>query len=339
MTQRSEVLAVADRPRTLDAMIGQEVVAEGVRKLGATPRAWLLIGDPGTGKTTLARIIALSLQCPEAPFGTPTDECLARPEGYWDITEINAADIGGVDDMRDLVAAAGYMPRPPSVRKVYILDEAQRISAQGQSALLKPLEDGPDRTVWILCTSEPRKISKALQSRCQEFSMTPLFPDGVRELCARSGQSLGLAPELVAEISEAILRARVNSPRLVQHAVEQFAATGDATSAASRYALGVESPETIAACRALLEGQWGPVAESIKALEWNGTDALVRPVMGYLRGVLMKPEAASFGRTARLAAFGLDRLSRTLSLPEQEKLAAATGTLYEICARFAERPR
>ena len=151
------VLSVALRPRRLSEVIGQDSIVRGIRDQmtsGRVPKAWLFSGASGGGKTTLARIVATSLQQPEGEvFGEPSTELYNDPG--LDISELNAAVSNKVEDIKELVASSQLRPRDGSRYKVFILDEAHRITTVAQQLLLKPTEDAVGNTIWVFCTTEP----------------------------------------------------------------------------------------------------------------------------------------------------------------------------------------
>ena len=142
-------------------------------KNGKTVHAYLFIGPRGTGKTTVARILAKALNCktPESD-GDPCDKCeycTSIREGFFpDLIEIDAASNRGVDDIRDLKDKVRLAPSRGK-RKVYIIDEVHMLTTEAFNALLKTLEEPPKNTVFILCTTESHKVPDTIKSRCQVF--------------------------------------------------------------------------------------------------------------------------------------------------------------------------
>lgn len=333
---REDILAVAERPRSLDAMVGLESLARSLRAYGSKPRAWMFVGPTGVGKTTLARILAVSLQCEHAPFGNPCTACLERRDaGQFQIDEVNASKFRGVEDIEKLVNTSAYMPRPPTQRRVIILDEAQRMSAPAQNLLLKPFEDGPRSTAWIVCTTDPQKILPALRARPALFKVPSLRAEGVRELVKRTCKSVGCKKGR-KKLAECLLTAGVFSPRLVVQAVEQMVASGDPEQAASQFGSDRQSSETLQICRATLEADWVRLKPLLKALNPEESDNAIRALMGYLRSVLL---GQSSGNTTRSAAEGVQILAKVLFLPEQEKHAVFPGIVYDLCRRFSGTSR
>ncbi len=183
------------RPETFAEVIGQDHVTEPLRAALAGNRvnhAYLFSGPRGCGKTTSARILARTLNCDQAPVADPCGECdschdLARGgPGSIDVIEIDAASHGGVDDARDLREKAFFAP-VRSRYKVYIIDEAHMVSAQGFNALLKLVEEPPPHLRFIFATTEPEKVLPTIRSRTHHypFRLIPprLLSSYLSELC------------------------------------------------------------------------------------------------------------------------------------------------------------
>jgi DNA polymerase III gamma/tau subunit len=147
------------RPKTLDKIIGHEAHVErlqGIIKSGNYPSSMLFAGPTSAGKTTLARAFVASL------FG------VKNPTGHPDFTEFNSADSRGIDDMRNTLRVARLRPRS-APRRVFLMDEAQGFTGDAARLLLKPLEEPPPGTIFILGSMEPEKLSTAMRNRCQPF--------------------------------------------------------------------------------------------------------------------------------------------------------------------------
>lgn len=187
-------LARRYRPRRFADVVGQHHVAETLRAAVARGRvghAYLFCGPRGTGKTTLARVLAMALNCARrTPEGEPCGACDSC-ERIWagraslDVVEIDAASNRGVDDARDLRERAQYAPSEEGRHKVYIVDEAHMLTREAWNALLKILEEPPPRVHFIFATTEPQRIQQAappILSRCQRFDFRRI---GEADLVAR----------------------------------------------------------------------------------------------------------------------------------------------------------
>lgn len=180
-----QVLARKYRPRNFDELVGQDVVARALSHALTTGRvhhAYLFTGTRGVGKTTLARIMARCLNCDSGPTATPCGVCSACvdiAEGrFVDLLEIDAASHTGVDNVRELIENAQYLPTQGRY-KLYLIDEVHMLSKAAFNALLKTLEEPPPHVKFILATTDPQKLPITILSRCLQFALKPMTAERI----------------------------------------------------------------------------------------------------------------------------------------------------------------
>lgn len=207
------------RPQTFADLVGQEAIAttlSNAMRLRRIAPAYLLTGPRGTGKTSSARILAKSLNCASTDVPTPEpcgkcDVCEAITRGNaLDVIEIDAASNTGVDNIRELIERAQFAPVQCRY-KIYCLDEVHMLSTAAFNALLKTLEEPPDRVVFILATTDPQRVLPTIISRCQRFDFRriPLQPMVEHLIYIAHQENIEVAPtavELIAQISQGGLR-------------------------------------------------------------------------------------------------------------------------------------
>ena len=179
MKTNKKILALKYRPQVFDELVGQNIIVEAIKKsisLNKIPNAFLFTGIRGVGKTTIARILAKSLNCLDPKnnncLNNTCDNCNQISESrHIDVLEMDAASKTGVDDVRDLIEFSRYGPTS-SKYKIFIIDEVHMLSKQAFNALLKTLEEPPEYLKFIFATTEVSKIPITVLSRCQRFDLT-----------------------------------------------------------------------------------------------------------------------------------------------------------------------
>ena len=175
-----EVLARKLRPSDFSALVGQEHVVKALSHAldsGRLHHAYLFTGTRGVGKTTIARILAKSLNCEQGVSSTPCGQCSicleVEENRFMDLIEVDAASRTGVDDTRELLENAQYMPTRGRY-KVYLIDEVHMLSMASFNALLKTLEEPPEHVKFLLATTDPKKVPVTVLSRCLQFQLKNL---------------------------------------------------------------------------------------------------------------------------------------------------------------------
>ncbi len=217
MNNNSKVLALKYRPQTFDDLIGQEVVAETIKnsiKADKIPNAYLFTGIRGIGKTTIARIVAKTLNCSngiENKCKVKCENCDSiASSDHIDVLEMDAASKTGVDDVRDLIEFSRYGPTSAKY-KIFIIDEVHMLSKQAFNALLKTLEEPPEYLKFIFATTEIKKIPITVVSRCQRFNLSRIKSSELFEFIKKikdkeNGKVTDDALRLIVKISEGSVR-------------------------------------------------------------------------------------------------------------------------------------
>jgi DNA polymerase III subunit gamma/tau len=321
-----QVIARKYRPQSFRDLIGQEHVRSTISNAIAQRRiahGYIFAGQRGTGKTTVARILARCLNCIEGPTVDPCDKCASCLEvtqgNSPDVIEIDAASNRGINEMRELRESVRYRPARDRY-KVFIIDEAHQITSEAFNALLKTLEEPPEWVVFILCTTEAHKIPTTIASRCQQFSFRsvdfPLLVERMKFICAEEGVT---ADE---ETLSALAQAGEGSVRDSLSALDQAIACCGTTleSTEVRALLGMFSLDLLGeVARALRESDSRRMLEIVAELEANGRSVqhFCRELARFFRNLLVVKVA---GTGTRLIA---------ASPAEQEKLAATAGHFSE----------
>ena len=218
MSNNSKVLALKYRPQVFKDLIGQNIIVETIEKSisqNKIPNAFLFTGIRGVGKTTIARILAKSLNC----GNSEKNSCLKNKckncdeiseSRHIDVLEMDAASKTGVDDVRDLIEFSRYGPTS-SKFKIFIIDEVHMLSKQAFNALLKTLEEPPSYLKFIFATTEVNKIPITVLSRCQRFDLSRIKPEELSEFLAKVAEMEKIdinqdVLNLISKISEGSVR-------------------------------------------------------------------------------------------------------------------------------------
>jgi DNA polymerase-3 subunit gamma/tau len=197
------------RPRTFADVVGQEPVVRTLRNAverGKVHHAYLFVGSRGTGKTSMAKILAACLNCERGPTIEPCGQCdscvsIARASSL-DVIEMDAASNNSVDDIRELRESVAYAP-VSGRRKVYILDEAHMLSTAAWNAFLKTLEEPPPNTVFVLATTEAGKVPATVVDRCHRFDFHRPSVEQIASVLRRTAQaeSIQIPPPALSAIA------------------------------------------------------------------------------------------------------------------------------------------
>jgi DNA polymerase III subunit gamma/tau len=323
------------RPQAPDEVVGQDHV---VRALTGSIRedrlahAFLFCGPRGTGKTSTARILAKMINCEHGPTAEPCgvcEQCVRIRDGqHLDVVEIDAASHGGVDDARELRERA---PTAPAMgrEKIYILDEAQRLSREAFDALLKLFEEPPPAVRFVLATTEPHKMPPTIVGRCQRFDFRRIGTDELAGLLERVADNEGW--KLDRSAAESLARQAEGSARDAESLLDQSAVLsgGAITDDTVATLIGaVQSDVQYELADAVAVGDSRSVFQIVDRLVQNGQDLrhLTSEVLSHFRDLIIvqaapdEPAALDVAAdehahlAAQAAKFTTAELSRVVSL-------------------------
>ena len=333
------------RPRTFDEVVGQNHVVSTLRNAltsGRIHHAYLFAGPRGTGKTTMARLLAKAVNCLAPEDQRPCNECTicqAVNEGRLiDLIEIDAASNTGVDDVRELRERVGFRPNEAGY-KVYVIDEVHMLSTSAFNALLKTLEEPPPHAIFVLATTESHKIPETVVSRCQRFNFRRIPIDEVVERLEWIAEQEQIPAD--RDGLTIIARQATGSMRDAESLLDQLASYDEKgiTVAEVRAALGTGASEAlIQVADALSRGDVALGLDVINTAVDEGADPrqFARQMVEHLRALLLLrmkagvvPVHISEDRRPQLedqaASFSPRALSQAVRLFNQAAVEAKSG--------------
>ncbi len=334
------------RPQTFAEVIGQEHVTEPLINAirgGRLGHAYLFSGPRGCGKTSSARILARSLNCAAGPTPEPCGECnscralSAGGHGSVDVIEIDAASHGGVEDARELRERAVFAP-VESRFKIYIIDEAHMVTAQGFNALLKLVEEPPSYVLFIFATTEPDKVLPTIRSRTHHYPFRLIPPPSMRELCRRLCEEEGAKVD--DDVYPLVVRSGGGSARDTLSVLDQLiAGAGEEGVTYERAAalLGVTDGGLLdEMCEAFAAADGAAVMEVVERVVEGGHDPrrFAGDLLERLRDLIVihqVPDAASSG----LIEAPADQLSRMTSQATRMGISTLTRMAEVVAAGLA----
>jgi DNA polymerase-3 subunit gamma/tau len=268
------------RPSELSEIKGNTDIVQSLEKMLSNPAMFphstLLYGQSGCGKTTLARIIASRLGC----VGD-------------DLRELNASDVNGVDTVREIIKNSQYAPLEGSCR-VWIMDEAAKLTGAAQQAFLKILEDTPPHVYFILATTDPEKLLSTIKGRCQQFQVKPLTDSQMFSLLRKIVREEGEILE--QEVYDQIIQDSLCHPRNALQILEQVLSVAPERRLEMAKQTAEVQSQAIELCRALINHEsWNKVNKILVGLKGQEEETIRRIVLGYCQAILLKEDNTRAG--------------------------------------------
>jgi DNA polymerase III subunit gamma/tau len=327
-----QVLARKYRPQRFSEVIGQEHVTRTLKNAieqGRTAHGYIFSGHRGIGKTTVARILAMALNCrsSDKPMAEPCGVCEScteiRAGNSVDVIEIDAATNRGIDEIRELREAARYRPARDRF-KVYILDEAHQITDAAFNALLKTLEEPPGHVVFMLATTQPEDIPQTIRSRCQHFSFRAVrFEEILGQLKDLAGREKIEADEdalaLLAEAGDGSVRDALS---ILDQAIASCG--GRLTAEAVRQLVGAAPSGTLEeVMQAVAQGSSETVLRLVDKLISEGQNPthFARQMVRFLRNTVVAKVAGGDSSLLQISSDERQRVARVAELFSEEDLA------------------
>jgi DNA polymerase III subunit gamma/tau len=327
-----QVLARKYRPQKFSEVIGQEHVTRTLKNAleqGRTAHGYIFSGHRGIGKTTIARILAMALNCrsSDRPVTEPCGVCEScteiRAGNSVDVIEIDAATNRGIDEIRELREAARYRPARDRF-KIYILDEAHQITDAAFNALLKTLEEPPGHVVFMLATTQPEDIPQTIRSRCQHFSFRAVafaqILDQLKELATREkvlAEDDALA--LLAEAGDGSMRDALS---IMDQAIAS--SEGKLTADSVRQLVGAAPSGTLEeVMQAVARGSSEDVLHQLDKLisEGHSPTHFARQMVRFLRNTMVAKIAGADSSLLQISNDERTRVTRVAELFSEEDLA------------------
>ena len=290
-------LYLAYRPRNFGEVIGNEDIINSLksildRDMADIPHAILLTGGSGMGKTSVGRIIANMLGCPEK----------IDDEINGDFIEINAANNRGIDTAREIMATMHYHPAIAKCR-VWLIDECAASTRDFQQSMLKILEDSPKHCYFILCTTDPQKLLPTIRNRCSTFEVKSLSDNQIKRLLDWVLNEE--ETDIPNDVKDEIVEMSEGCPRQALVILDQIIDLPEDQMMESVKSVSIDKKEVRELCQAMLKKQsWKKISGILKGLKKEDPEKIRRAVLGYMSAVMLNDTNAE--ESANQAALIID---------------------------------
>jgi DNA polymerase III subunit gamma/tau len=328
------------RPQTFEEVVGQDEVVRALKNAISTGKighAYLFSGPRGTGKTTLARILAKSLNCVNGPTVNPCNKCEncveIREGRSVDVIEIDGASNRKIDDVRNIREVVKFVP-VKSRYKIYIIDEVHMLTDEAFNALLKTLEEPPSHVVFIFATTEPYKVKQTIRSRCQHFVLKPISTELIYQQLLKISKAEGfkITDSILLKVAKAGNGSMRDSESLLDMVVSYIGDRQDVTDEEIDRLLGVIDISHIERILSLIsQKDVGGLIKLVNELRDKGFDLkkLCEELISTFRNLLIMKDFGVDRSLIRLSENEISVLERFKDSFRREEIIFIENTLIE----------